>query len=765
MPKVILSEHNYTKTQNFQIFIYYFLMSKDLIIVESPTKAKTLTKFLGKKYIVTSSMGHIRDLPKSKMGVDIEHDFEPTYVIPTAKKKIVTELKKQAQKADIIYFASDEDREGEAISWHLLQALKVPENKTKRIAFHEITKDAVLEALENPRKIDQNLVDAQQARRILDRLVGYELSPLLWKKISYGLSAGRVQSVTVRLVVEREREREAFKVEEYWSIEAIFNKQNDKIEFESKLHKVDGKKLDKLAVKNEEESQNILKALENANYKIVDIKQRESKKNPPAPYTTSTLQQDANNKLGFSAKQTMALAQQLYEGVELGGDGSVGLITYMRTDSVNLSEKFLGESKDFINQTFGKDYHSSRKFKTKSKGAQEAHEAIRPTSPFNNPEKIKDFLEPRQYKLYNLIWQRAVASQMSEAIVKNTTVDINDNSDKYTFRSTGSVIKFEGYLKVYSNIGKDKILPALEKDEAVDLKNIKPIQHFTEPPARYSDATLVKALEEHGIGRPSTYAPTINTIQTRNYVERDDNKRFKPTEVGTLVNDLLVEHFPKIVDYEFTAKVEKEFDDIAEGDIEWAPMIKEFYEPFHKNIEEKDKTIDKKKLTEQETDEVCEKCGSPMIIKMGRFGKFMACTNYPDCKTTKNLNESGEVEELPETDEICEKCGSPMEFKRGRFGTFLACTKYPDCKTTKQIQKSTGVTCPKCKKGEIVEKRSKKGRTFYSCNQYPDCKFAVWSKPTGEKCPDCDSLIVFAAKGKVKCSSKECKFTKDAEDK
>jgi DNA topoisomerase-1 len=735
---------------------------KDLIIVESPTKAKTLTKFLGSKYKIASSVGHIRDLPKSEMGVAIEDNFAPTYIVPDSKKKTVSELKKMTENAETVYFATDEDREGEAIAWHLLYALKVPEKKTKRIAFHEITKEAVTEALDNPRSIDKDLVNAQQARRILDRLVGYELSPLLWKKITKGLSAGRVQSVTVRLVVERERERENFKVDEYWTIEAEF-KNNESVIFEAKLNKVDGKKLEKLAIKNEADAENILKTLKGAKYKIVDISQKESKKNSPAPYTTSTLQQDANRKLGFSAKQTMMMAQQLYEGIDIGEQGSIGLITYMRTDSLNLSDKFLGEAKIFIKKEFGDDYHSLKKFKTKSKGAQEAHEAIRPSSLFNSPDDIETFLEPRQYRLYKLIWQRALASQMSPALVENTTVDINDDTNKYTFRANGSVIKFDGYLKVYPNIERDKILPKLEKDESVDLNEIKPIQHFTEPPARYSDATLVKALEEYGIGRPSTYAPTINTIQTRNYVERDENKKFKPTEMGTLVNDLLEEHFNKIVDYGFTAKVEEEFDDIAEGKLEWQPMIKKFYEPFHGNIEKKLKTLDKKKITEEKTDEVCEKCGSPMVIKMGRFGKFLACSNYPDCKSTKHINGNGEIAEDEKTDEKCEKCGSPMQFKRGRFGKFLACSNYPECKSTKQIKKGTGVKCPQCDKGEIVEKRSKKGRTFYACDQYPDCKLALWSKPTGEKCPKCDSLLVFAAKEQIKCSDKECKFSKAQE--
>lgn len=732
----------------------------DLIIVESPTKAKTLTKFLDKKYKITSSMGHIRDLPKSKLGVDVEKDFEPTYVIPDAKKKTVTELKALAKKAKTIYFATDEDREGEAISWHLLEALKVPVEQTKRIAFHEITKDAVLHALNNPRTIDQNMVDAQQARRILDRLVGYKLSPLLWTKIARGLSAGRVQSVAVRLIVEREREREAFKVDEYWSIDAIFKKIDQEIEFEAKLIKVNGEKLDKLAIKDKVQAEDILTSLQNAKYHVADVVYKESKKNPLPPYTTSTLQQDANRKLGFSAKQTMVVAQQLYEGVDLGSSGSTGLITYMRTDSVNLAEKFLAEAEDFIKTSFGAEYSARRVFKTKNKNAQEAHEAIRPVAASTDPEQIKNFLDPGQYKLYKLIWQRALASQMSEAIVENTTIDINDESDKYTFRATGSVVKFDGYLKVYSNMDTDNVLPQVEKDEKLLLKEIKPVQHFTEPPARYSDATLVKVMEEHGIGRPSTYAPTINTIQERGYVERDEAKRFKPTEIGILVNDLLVANFPQIVDYEFTAKVEDELDEIANGKLAWVPVIKNFYEPFIKNVEEKSATLDKKKLTEQATDEKCEKCGSPMVIKMGRFGKFLACTNYPECKTTKNISKTGEIEEPETTNEVCETCGKPLVLKRGRFGKFLACSDYPTCKTTKRIEKTTGVKCPECKEGDIVEKRSKRGRTFYACNRYPDCKFALWSKPTGETCPTCGSLLVYAAKEKVKCSNKECDFSK-----
>ncbi|MCK5466492.1 type I DNA topoisomerase [Candidatus Parcubacteria bacterium] len=745
------------------------LKTKKLIIVESPTKAKTISRFLGREYIVESSFGHLRDLPKKKMGIDIENDFQPEYEVNEKSKKRANELKRLTKKVDEIILASDEDREGEAIAWHLMQILG--SNPYKRIVFHEITKSAILEALKNPRDLDMNLVDAQQARRILDRLVGYELSPFLWKKIRYGLSAGRVQSVAVRLIVEREEEIRKFKADEYWDIKSKVKSQKSKVdgEFETRLIKIDGKSVKKLDIKSKAEADEIKNNLEKAEYQVEKVTKKETKKNPLPPFTTSTLQQAANNKLHFSAKQTMMLAQKLYEGMNLGSKGPTGLITYMRTDSLSLSKSSLESAEKYITNKFGKEYFSQRFFKTKSKGAQEAHEAIRPTDPERDPESVKDYLDDRQYKLYKLIWQRMIASQMASAISDLTTIDVATTVVKTrliasspqtrliaSLRATGSIIKFEGFLKVYPiNKSEEVILPKVEEKENLDLIKVITEQHFTQPPARYTEASLVKKLEEEGIGRPSTYAPTLSTIQDRGYVEKIERK-FHPKDIGELVNKLLVEHFPNIVDLKFTANMEKDFDEIAEGKIKWVPVIKDFYKPFKENLMQKEKEVNKKDLTEEATNEKCEKCGSPMIIKMGRFGKFMACSNYPDCKNTKQINEKGEVEEPETTDEICEKCGKPMVFKRGRYGKFLGCSGYPDCKNIKAIVKSTGVHCPECDKGEIVEKKSKKGKVFFACNQYPSCKYAMWNKPTGEKCSICGGLMSFG-KGDTKiCGNKEC---------
>lgn len=726
-----------------------------LVIVESPTKAKTITKFLGKDFKIESSFGHTRDLPKSKLGVDIKNNFQPQYVVPADKLKNLTFLKKLADKAEIVYYASDEDREGEAIAWHLSEYFKLSKDKEKRIAFHEITKSAIEAALKNPREIDMNLVDAQQARRVLDRLVGYKLSPFLWKKVARGLSAGRVQSVAVRLIIEREREIQAFIEEEYWSIEADFKK-NNAGEFHAKLYKVGGKTLDKLAVKSEEEAKEILNNLEKAKYQVADVNKKENKKNPLPPFRTSTLQQEANRRLGFSAKQTMMIAQQLYEGIKLGSQGPVGLITYMRTDSLNLSDKFLSEARDFIKNGFGAKYSlaSPRRFKTTSKGAQEAHEAIRPAEVTHQPSDIKEHLTSQQFRLYDLIWRRAVASQMAQAVVANTTIDVKNDKTDYLFRTTGQVVKFDGFLKVYFSSAKDVILPDLDKDEEVELLKLDPLQHFTQPPARYNDATLVKTLEEKGIGRPSTYAPTIGTIITRGYVVRDE-KRLKPAEIAFLVNDLLVEHFPQIVDYDFTAKMENDLDNIADGKIKWQPLVANFYKPFEENLKKKEEEIKKKDLVEEETDKICDKCDKPMVIKMGRFGKFLACTGWPDCKNTKQLNSVGEIEEPEKLDEKCPTCGQPMIWKHGRFGKFIACSDYPKCKTTKKILKTIGIKCPECD-GEMVERRGKRG-PFYGCSKYPDCKFTVWGRPTGKKCSKCKSLMVYKKKDEVVCSNKECK--------
>ncbi len=721
-------------------------MPRKLIIVESPTKAKTISKFLGSEFIIESSYGHVRDLPKSKMGIDPDNNFEPKYVVPVKAKAQVKKLKELAKKAAMVYLATDEDREGEAISWHLDYLLDLPKEKSQRIAFHEITKEAIENALKNPRELDLNLVNAQQARRILDRLVGYELSPFLWKKIYKGLSAGRVQSVAVRLVVERERERQAFKTEEYWTVQAIFEKNGQ--QFSAQLAKIDGRALKKLDLKKKEQVDQILKDLAGADYKIGQIEIKDKQRNPLPPFATSSLQQAANNYLGYSAKQTMLLAQKLYE---------TGYITYMRTDSFNLADKFLNEAQNLITQEFGKEYSQRKVFKSKQKGAQEAHEAIRPTQAGTQPGQAN--LEPKQAKLYELIWRRAIASQMAPALIGQTGVDINNADDKYTFRANGSQIKFAGWLKVLPEKVSENILPELKSGEKLTANELKPEQHFTEPPARYTEATLVKALEEKGIGRPSTYAPTISTIVDRKYVAKEGRQLF-PQEIGYLVNDLLVAHFPKIVDYEFTANMEKDLDEIAEGKKEWQPLLKEFYQPFKDNLMQKEKEVSKKALTEEKTSEVCDKCGQPMVIKMGRYGKFLACTGFPDCKNTKQLNGQGQKEEAEVLDEKCPDCGSALQKKRGRFGEFIGCSNYPQCKYIKKEKRGTGVKCPTCQKGEIVAKRSRQGKTFYACDQYPNCKTAFWSKPTGEKCPECGSLLVAGAKGSVQCSDKSCGYKK-----
>ncbi|NCC70345.1 type I DNA topoisomerase [bacterium] len=735
----------------------------NLVIVESPTKARTIEKFLGKDYVVRASVGHVRDLPKSKLGIDVENNYQPEYEIPKTKTKVIKELKEETKKADIIYLATDEDREGEAISWHLKNILKLDAKNTKRIAFHEITENAILESLKNPRDINNDLVDAQQARRILDRIVGYKLSPFLWKKVYRGLSAGRVQSVAVRLIVEREEEREKFKKEEYWTINGLFYN-SDNIKIETELIKINNKKIEKLGIKNEEEVKKISEDSKNKKYKIVDIKERETKKNPYTPYSTSTLQQDAANKLGFSAKQTMKIAQELYEGINIDNNKQTGLITYMRTDSLNLSEAFLESARNYIKNNYGEKYleEKTRRFKTKSKSAQEAHEAIRPTLVEKSPEEIQNFLSPRQYKLYKLIWERSVATQMKQAIMKSVNINIeNEDENKYTFSAKGGIIVFDGFLKVYQTNTKEKILPELKVEEKVKLEKLEEIQHFTEPKPRYSDATLIKELEENGIGRPSTYASITSTIIDRGYVERDENKKFMPTEIGRLVNKLLCEHFKDIVDIQFTANLENGLDEIAEGKKEWVPFIDNFYKPFSENLQKKDKEVDKKSITEEESEEVCDKCGSKMVIKIGRYGKFYACSNYPECKNTKPINK-----EEKEIDEKCPECGSPMVEKHGKYGKFYACSNYPECKYIKKENKDTGIKCPECNKGNIIEKKSRFG-IFYGCSNYPECKFALWNKPVMDekdktqikKCPKCKKgyLVYYGKNNKIKCTNKECK--------
>lgn len=732
-----------------------------LVIVESPTKAKTISRFLGEGYTVESSFGHVRDLPKSTLGVDVEHEFTPKYIVPLKAKKVVTRLKQLAAKAGVIYFATDEDREGEAIAWHLAELIKPKPEQIKRIVFHEITKSAVEEALKHPRDIDAKLVDAQQARRILDRLVGYKLSPLLWQKVAKGLSAGRVQSVAVRLIVEREREINAFQAQEFWTIDGMFAPADPKLTtstFAAHLTRAGEQKLERFTLGSKDAAEAVLAQVRDSRYHVSSISRRAVSKRPLPPFTTSTLQQAANLRLGYSAKQTMRLAQQLYEGVELGADGHVGLITYMRTDSVNLAQKFLQEAEAHLKSTLGNRYaHGPRTYTTTSKGAQEAHEAIRPTEVIRTPDSVAPHLSEPQRKLYTLIWQRAVASQMTNADLEATELDLTDEKKIAEFRANGMTIRFDGYLKVYPTETAETILPALAEGADVATVSIAANQHFTKPPARYNEATLVKALEQRGIGRPSTYAPTIDTVQERGYVEKID-RRLKPTDMGTVVNDLLVEHFPQIVDYQFTAKMEADLDAVAEGKTDWHGTLQEFYTPFAANVELKTRELGK---VEEASDAVCPKCGKPMVVKMGRFGKFLACTGYPECKTTQQIASDGKPEPLPTIDEVCPDCGKPLVQRRGRFGPFIGCSGYPDCKYIKKTPAKVYADCPICKTGKIVAKRSRRGM-FYACDRYPDCKNAYNTAPTGETCPTCGNLLVFAKDDMIKCGNKECDFSKPA---
>ena len=652
-----------------------------LVIVESPTKAKTISQFLGSGFKVESSYGHVRDLPEKKLGVDTEKNFEPQYVILPKAKKRVAELKSAAKKSEKVILATDTDREGEAISWHLINALGLEKKPYERIVFHEITKSAIEAALAAPREIDMRLVDAQQARRILDRLVGYKLSPFLWKKVARGLSAGRVQSVAVRLVVEREREVLSFKPQEFHTILAKFLKNT--FEFSAQLIKIGKDKLEKFSIMTDAEAQKIVADLKNSDWNVESIIKKEMRRQPLAPFTTSTLQQTAFSKFGFGAKQTMVIAQQLYE---------TGFITYMRTDSFNLSGESIAAAFKEIEKIFGKKYllANPRIFKTKSKSAQEAHEAVRPTEPDRNPDSLKDKLTPQQFKLYDLIWRRFLATQMPTAIFEATAADISTegkSKENYIFRATGNVLKFDGFLKVYPMKTAETELPELLENEELKLKELKSEQHFTEPPARYNEASLIKALEEHGIGRPSTYAPTMATIQARRYVLKDEQKRLKPTDIGILVNDLLVKHFPKVVDIEFTARMEEDLDDIADGKKKWQPVIKEFWVPFKENLDKKSEELSKKEIATEKTDLKCPECGKDLIIRMGRYGKFYACTGFPACKYTAPLDpkERGEQEELG--------------------------------------------PCSKCETGRIVRRRTKKGRTFWGCSNWPKCDWASWQNP------------------------------------
>lgn len=723
-----------------------------LVIVESPTKAKTISRFLGKDYQVLSSFGHIRDLPQENLGVDVNNDFKPDYIIPEKAKKNVNLLKKAGAKANPIILATDEDREGEAIAYHLKHILSEgkKDRKFERITFHEITPHAIEEALRKPREIDLKLFDAQQARRVLDRLVGYQLSPFLWKKIRKGLSAGRVQSVAVRLIVERERERENFKSEEFWKVkvlwiknsgtkikpEVIINKCTGKEEkscvsatrdeikenipgsYIAILNKVNGKKLAKLGIKKEAEVKNILEELNKNEMRVIKIESKKSLRTPPPPFRTSTLQQEAGRRFGFQAKRTMRVAQQLYEGIKLNGK-RVGLITYMRTDSLNISTAALSGVQKYIQQKFGERYAlpNFRFYTKKAKGAQEAHEAIRPTYVEHSPEEIQSHLTPEQHKLYKIIWERTVACQMAQAELNNTTVTFN--SGKYELLSQGVQIIFDGFFKVLGQgMIKEETMPELQGKEEVNKRKILGEQNFTQPPGRYTEATLIKTLEENGIGRPSTYAPTISTVQDRGYVAKDERGGLFPEEIGFIVNDLLVEHFPNIVAVPFTAQVEKDLDHIASGEKKWVPIIQKFYDPFKKNLDKKTKEV---KKYQKLIDKKCPECGKPMEEKFGRFGKFYACSGYPTCKHTE-ANEEEQKLQKEVGKEKCPECGSPLVLRNGRFGKFMGCSNYPTCHYIKKFEKKSGVKCPECEKGELVEKRGKRG-PFYACNRYPDCKY------------------------------------------
>ena len=734
---------------------------RSLVIVESPAKARTISRILGAKYDVRASIGHIRDLPKAKLGIDVEADFAPQYVIPKDKSKTVTEIRNAAKRAGEVFLATDPDREGEAIAWHLMEAADLRSLPHHRVVFHEITPEAVQEAFDHPREINMQLVDAQQARRVVDRLVGYRLSPFLWKKVRRGLSAGRVQSVAVRLVVEREREIQAFVRQEYWTIEAELEKERATPTFRAKLAGYVGKK-DKLEVTSGDESERLVNDLRASTYTVLSVQTRPQVRRPTAPFITSTLQQEASRRLGFTAKRTMAVAQQLYEGIKLGGRGEVGLITYMRTDSTNVAASAQQEARAYIAERFGAGFvpEKPRVYTRKVKGAQEAHEAIRPTSVSREPDAIRGSLTNDQYRLYGLVWQRFVASQMSDAIFDVTTVETEakpaSGADPLLMRSTNTQLRFAGFRQVYVEARDDddsdeedmgsNPLPQLAAGDALLMRQLFPEQHFTEPPPRYTDASLVKALEEKGIGRPSTYAPTMSTIQDRGYVGKE-GRSLKPTDLGVVVNDLLVEHFPNFVDAGFTAGMEEELDEVASGERAWQPVVREMYDPLEAALTTA--TVEAKKQVE-ETTELCPECGAPMIIRWGRRGRFLACTRFPECRGTSSLEGEEPQEQPQQTDEPCPECSAPMLIRSGRFGKFLACSRYPECKGRKPLVKSLGVKCPK-DQGELVERRTKKGRTFYGCANYPTCDFTTWSRPLEIKCPSCGGLVVAEKDNKAKC--------------
>jgi DNA topoisomerase-1 len=766
-----------------------------LVVVESPAKAKTIKKYLGRGFDVKASVGHVKDLPKSKIGVDVERGFLPAYETIKGKTKVLSDIKRAARTASHVFLATDPDREGEAIAWHIAEELGAEggDARVRRVLFNEITKGAILKAIQAPIDLDRRKFDSQQARRILDRLVGYQISPILWKKVRRGLSAGRVQSVAVRLVVEREREIQAFVPVEWWSLDADLAAQVPP-DFRARLSKVDGQKAD---LTNEAQTSGLVADLEGARYVVASVEKKERRRNPPPPFTTAKLQQEAANRLGFSPKKTMTLAQRLYEGVELGDEGAVGLITYMRTDSVRLSTEAVDAARAFIGERFGKDHlpGEANVFKTKSKQAQEAHEAVRPTAVERTPEQVAPFFEAMgerdMQRLYELIWDRFVACQMVPAVYDQTTAEIG--AGRATFRATGSILKFPGYLAVYGakppeeeagaeeekngdareregrEKGEDRQLPPLEQGMELRLLGLVPEQHFTQPPPRFNESSLVKEMEERGIGRPSTYAAILDTIQEKGYVEKLE-RQLKPTHLGTLVTDELVRAFPREMDVAFTAGMEERLDEIEDGSARWQTVLGDFYDKFREDLAKAESEMRNVKAQAIETDIACEKCGKTMVIKWGRNGEFLACPGYPECRNTMNFRREGdkivpEKEEDVAVEDKCPECGSAMVMKRGRFGKFLACTRYPECKGTKPV--SIGVTCPKGCGGYITEKRSRRGRTFYGCSSYPKCDFVSWDRPRNEFCPQCGSPYLLDKYSKrtgafVGCPNKECGYRREA---
>ncbi len=764
------------------------MAAKNLVIVESPAKARTLEKYLGRDFQVKASVGHVVDLPKSKLGVDVKKNFAPDFTVIQAKKKVIDELKKAAKGKENIYLASDPDREGEAIAWHIAGQVVKNHKHVHRVLFNEITKKAVLEAIANPLELDRNKFDAQVARRVLDRLVGYKISPLLWTKVRRGLSAGRVQSVAVRLVCEREKDIRAFEPVEYWSLTALLEGRLPP-SFKAKLVQWKNQKVDnkKFRLENDETVQGIIKSLDGASWVIGDVEKKERRRFPTSPFVTSKLQQEAARKLGFQPKRTMQLAQQLYEGVELGSEGSVGLITYMRTDSTRVSNDALDAVRQHIQSQYGKNYVPGKPntFRSK-KGTQDAHEAIRPTSLEYTPERVRRYLRRDMFQLYSLIWDRFVASQMVPAVYDQTAFEIPVK--EALFRATGQQIKFDGFMKVYIE-GRDErapqangeddddevqdldgVLPDLQKGDALNLLSMDPRQHFTQPPPRFTQASLIKELDENGIGRPSTYAAIISNILDREYVLQNESRQLVPTDLGFLVTDLLVESFPDILNVEFTAGMEDQLDKIEDGKEKWTKTMKRFYTPFERDLKKAAKEMRDVKRQEVPTDIDCEKCGAKMVIKWGRNGEFLACPQYPECKTTKNFkrDEEGKIEVVVEEDvnETCELCGRPMLLRWGKFGRFLGCSGYPECKNIQPLEKPVdlGIKCPDCKEGNIKERKSRWGKVFYGCDKYPECKFATWDKPMPTPCPNCDSPIlvekVTKRAGHVhRCYKKECGYS------